>query len=138
MKTIKKKVYFTYLVQEFNAFVIEKSEKWWKPSRVAEKRDRVSPDYKDRYILAKSEDDAIKKYKERYKWKDFDGVISVWYEGFNGYPCVNKKNPDYKYTVLAKESTATLNKLMKEMRADEFLEYCRQEMIPIEAAITEK
>lgn len=132
---MKKKIFKTYVAQAFNALVIEESDKWYIPDKIVEKRDYVKG--YEHYILAESEEDAIAKHKERYNWNDFDGIIDLWYGAFGTYPCLNKKNPELDYRVIATEVHPSLNKLKEEMRADEFLEYCRQEMYPLEVVLSE-
>lgn len=132
---MKKRIYKTFVAQEFNAFVVEKSEKWYIPNKIVERRDRVA-NFKH-YILAETEDEAIEKYKERYKWNDFDCIIDPWYGGLScRYPCLNKKNPEFDYRVGAIEVHPSLDALKKDMRADEFLAYCKQEMMPLEVALS--
>lgn len=87
--------------------------------------------------MAESEEEAVRKYKERRKWNNFKRVIDPWWGCLSSYPCLNKKNPDYKYEVIAQASHANLNFLKDEMWADEFLEYCRQKMYPIEIVLSE-
>ena len=134
---MKKKIYKVYVIQAFNAYVIEESKKWYIPDTIVEKREYVSNF--DHYILAETKKEAIEKYKERYRWKDFDYIIDPWYEGvLSRYPQLNKKNPEFDCRVGATEVYPTFNTLKEELRADEFLEYCRQEMLPLEVVLCEK
>lgn len=132
---MKKKIFKTYVAQEFNALDIEKSGKWYISNKVVEKRDRVINF--EHYILAATKEEAIIKHKERYQWDGFNGLIDVWY-AFGGYPCLNKKNPEFTYDVIAEEVHPSFDILKREMRSDEFLEYCRQEMFPLEVILCEK
>lgn len=132
---IKKKVYRTYLTQEFNAFVIVDSGKWYKPNKVVEKREKVTSSIFDAYILASNKRDAIEKYKEKYYWDDYKFVIDPFWGDYFGYPRLNVDKPEFKYSVNAVEAHKSFDYLRKEMRADEFLEYCRQEMYPVEVVL---
>ena len=135
---MKKKIYKTYVKQSFNAILIEEYKKWFFTfEKFVDKRDSVTNF--EHYILAESEEEAIEKYKERYYWNDFDYLIDPWYRGLiSGYPKVNKKNPEFEYEVCAYEVYPSINKLKEKMRADEFLEYCRQEMMPLEVVLCDK
>ena len=133
---MKKKIYETFVKQTFNAFFKEKSDKWYIPCKIVEKRDSVT--YYDAYILAESKEKAIEIYKERYYWNDFDKVINPWYGQFSTFPWVNTKNPEFEYEVCAKEIHPKIESLKANMRADEFLEYCRQEMMPLEVVLGDK
>ena len=133
---MKKKIYEVCVVQSFNALVWKDSGKWYIPGKEVEKRDTVS-NFKE-YILAETKEEAIKKYKDRYNWNNFDCVIDPHYGFWHAYPCLNEKNPEFEYKVKATEVHPTFKKLQKEMRADEFLEYCRQEMMPLEVVLCEK
>lgn len=138
----KKKIYLTWLEQSFNAFDIEESSgKWYKPNKVIEKRDTIRPSDRKHYILASTMEEAISKYKDRYKTEGFNYVIDSWYGCFmDTYPRCNKKNPQFEYKVCAEEVNLipTFDTLKKELRADEFLEYCRQQMFPLEVVIADK
>lgn len=132
---MKKKIFETYVKQSFNALDLEESGKWYIPDKVIEKRDYVYG--LEHYILAETVEEAIEKYKKRYNWNDFDYVISPYGSWLNNYPCVNEKNPEFNYTVHAIEKCPSIDVLKEDMSADEFFEYCRQEMFPLEVVLSE-
>ena len=123
--------------QTFNALDIEDSGKWYKPDRIKEFKDSVKNF--EHLIFASDLEEAIEKYKERYCW-NFKYCIDVWYEPIcNSYPKINRENPEYKCTVEGYEiKNYTFNELKKELIASEFMEYCRQELYPIEVLLSEK
>jgi hypothetical protein len=133
---MKKKIYKTYVKQSFNAIHKETYKKWFLYlDKLVEKRDSVTNF--EHYMLVESKEEAIELYKNRYKWNDFEYVIDYDY-GFWGFPKVNKENPDIKYEVCAYEVHPSINRLKEEMIADDFFEYCRQEMMPLEVVLCDK
>lgn len=138
MKTIeKKKIFNVYVQQTFNALDIEDSGKWYKPNKVKEFRETVENfEYP---ILANGLEEAIEKYKERYNWDYTTFCINGWYGAFHSsYPKINKKNPEYERAVVGYETKGyTFNELKKKLMASDFMEYCRQEMYPIEVILAE-
>lgn len=139
MKAIgKKKIFNVYVQQTFNALDIEDSGKWYKPNKIKEFRDTV--ENFEHLILANNLEEAIEKYKERYNWNHTGCCIDFWYEPIcASYPKINDKNPEYECTVVGYETKGcTFNKLKKELRASDFMEYCRQELYPIEVILSEK
>lgn len=136
----KKKIFKIYVQQTFNALDIEDSGKWYKPDKIKEFRDTV--ENFEHLILANNLEEAIEKYKERYNWNYTSSCIDVWY-GYglfnSSYPKINDRNPEYECTVVGYETKGyTFNKLKNELRASDFMEYCRQELYPIEVILAEK
>lgn len=80
-------------------------------------------------------EEAIYKYKNRYKWNYTDRCIGNF---MSPYPKVNAQNPQYTCEVIGKEVTDyTFDYLSRKLIASEFLEYCRQELYLIEKVLTE-
>lgn len=124
-----------YVQQTFNALDIEDSGKWYKPDRIKEFRDTVKNF--EHLILANNLEAAIEKYKQRYHW-NYKCCIDGWYEPIASYPKINRKNPGYECTVVGCEiKNCTFDKLKKELIASEFMEYCKQELYPIEIVLSD-
>lgn len=96
------------------------------------KREKLSSDItyiKQRLVLAESEEEAIKLYDKRYYWKDAK---------LNPYKTLWESDSNFELTkneLVAKKVMKSFEYLKENMRADEFLEYCKQELYPIEVVM---
>lgn len=126
----KYKIYLCSITQSFNYN--------WDSSRWFEKivhTDRmISGDLLERYILARTKQEAIEKYKNRYEW-EFDKPLNYFWN-WNNFKYVSN-TPNWEHEVVAKLVNPTFNKLKEKLRAEEFLLYCKQEMYPLEVLIKE-
>lgn len=81
--------------------------------------------------------EAIEKYKNRFNWNHTDFCIDGWY-GCMSYDHVDRKNPDFHCEVNGRENNKhTFNELKKLLRASEFINYCKQELYPIEIILAD-
>lgn len=114
-----KKIFNTYISQTFKWY-----DKWlfYKPKHLKENFEEVTA--YDQPTLANTPEEAIEKYVSRYE-TEFDRVADVWWMCFErgGIKCYDFVNEVKAYPVMH-----TFNYLKEHMRADEFLEYCKQEL----------
>lgn len=85
---------------------------------------------KKRIIFALNKDDAIKQYEERYKinYGEFLGICCGYY-GMRSYSYMkNLKNEIICHEV----NCYSFDYLKEHMRSCDFIEYCKQELYPIE------
>lgn len=128
----KLKVFQSVVIQTFDYCYYE--HKWFKKITRTDNYEAIE---KARYILAKDETEAIEIYKQRYKW-EFDYPI----ETFWSYDAVGmfedawlSENPNFKHEVRAIEKHPSFEFLKNNLRAEELLSFCKQEMYPIEVLI---
>lgn len=118
-----KKIYNTYIEQTF---------KWREKCFLSKKKEYTETvTGNECLILAESIEDAIQKYSKRYK-TNLDDVVDIWWNFLyrNSIKCY-----DFVNEVKACQVMRTFNYLKENMRADEFLEYCKQELYPIGVVI---
>lgn len=127
----KYKVFRVYIEQSFDYFWYE--WKWFK--RVTKFNRYVSDEKKVKYILAKTEEESINIYKARYRTEYDYPLEYLW--NWNGIDITDRISdiPNWKHEVLAYEVHPTLDKLRKELRAEELFMYAKQEMYPVEVLI---
>ncbi len=124
---MKKKIYLVYVEQSFNAIGNAPKEKWYERSRKRQRRVVVDNKRYERLILATSLNEAVEIYKRRYR-TEFDYVIdSFW--NWDSCEWLDEKNPDFQHIVKGYETMYIFDTLKKKMWADEFLEYCKQELL---------
>ncbi|MBU5331765.1 hypothetical protein KQI61_06110 [Anaerocolumna aminovalerica] len=127
----KYKIYLCYIEQSFDYCWHE-----WKWFKRTLKTDRYfTGKCIKRYILAKTTDEAITKYKERYKCEYNEPLEFKWYWMTGDMLSFLSDNPNWNHEVKAYEVHPTFDTLKKELRAEELLEYCKQEMYPIEVLV---
>ena len=128
MKEKTYKIYKAYVSQTFDTY--------WNEGKIFRKRKVVGTDTVkeyERYIMARSKEEAIEFYKERYEW-EFDYCINhFWHWRSDGVHM--SILPNFKNEVNAYEVHPTFNTLKEKLRGDDFLMYCRQEMYPIEVLL---
>ncbi len=93
------------------------------------KREKLKSDVTylwDHLILAENEDKAVEIYDKRYNWKDSElSPFLTFMQDRNNFELIRNE-------LVAKKLNPTFNYLKENMRADDFLEYCKQELYPIE------
>lgn len=140
-----KKVYIIRLVQSFNALKKTTSLRdFLKRIKYEDKTYRHTVYGNYECVYAEDEEDACEIYKKRYPYKDIDYVIDYWYgSGYGDYDyddsnCVlDKDNPEFSYEVEAqsKEEELTIKELKKYLTGEDFLEFCKDRLHPIETII---
>ena len=94
---------------------------------------------REKYIYTESEKGAKLLYEKRYPVSKIDDIIDsfygTWadeYEGFELY----KENPCFSYSLDAEViENMTLNEMKKYLTADDFLEYCKDRLYPINVVV---
>ena len=94
---------------------------------------------REKYIYTESEKQAKLLYEKRYPVSKIDDIIDSFYgacgdeyEGFELY----KENPCFSYSLDVEViENMTLNEMKKYLTADDFLEYCKDHLYPIEVVI---
>lgn len=122
----------------FQVAVIQTFDYCWYEHRWFKKKILKTKTYKaygkEKYILAKTDTEAINIYKRRYKW-EFDYPIErLWYWSENGVYEYAKlsETPNFKHEVGAVEKHPSFEFLKKHLRAEDLLAFCKQEMYPVE------
>jgi hypothetical protein len=121
----KYKIYSVWIKQTFNVYSYE--WKWFK--RYKKTRIETVEDNEE-YIMAKSKEEAIRLYKERYVW-DYNECICCCWDLLHDFT-YKAKEPNYQNIIMAYEIHPTFEELKAKLRGDDFLAYCKQEMYPIE------
>lgn len=95
---------------------------------------------REKYIYSESEKQAKSLYEKRYPVSKIDKIIDSFYgtwaddehERFELY----KENPCFSYSLDTDViENMTLNDMKKYLSADDFLEYCKDRLYPINAVI---
>ena len=95
---------------------------------------------REKYIYAESEKQAKSLYEKRYPVSKIDKIIDSFYgtwaddehERFELY----KENPCFSYSLDTDViENMTLNDMKKYLSADDFLEYCKDHLYPIDVVI---
>ena len=95
---------------------------------------------REKYIYAETEMQAKLLYEKRYPVSKIDNIIDSFYgtwaddehEGFKLY----KENPCFSYSLNTEVvENMTLNEMKKYLTADDFLEYCKDRLYPINVVI---
>ena len=94
---------------------------------------------REKYIYAESEKQAKLLYEKRYPVSKIDNIIDFFYgtccdeyKGFELY----KENPCFSYSLDTKViENMTLNWMKNYLTADDFLEYCKDHLYPINVVI---
>ena len=96
----------------------------WKLKDVKRGERTNHDDYKP--IFAHSEEEAIEKYKKRYDWEN----AKPWWE-FD----LEVRNLMTTVEIVSRKNNYTFNQLKEEMNSQDFLEYCRQELLGVEEVV---
>lgn len=95
---------------------------------------------REKYIYTESEKQAKLLYEKRYPVSKIDDIIDSVYgtwaddehEGFKLY----KENPCFSYSLDTEVvENMTLNEMKKYLTADDFLEYCKDRLYPINVVV---
>lgn len=137
-----KKIYKVTLIQGFNAHQRKYS---WIDLFINRKRYENKIYYhtvtgREKYIYAETEKQAKLLYEKRYPVSKIDKIIDSFYgtwaddehEGFE----LCKENPCFSYSLDTDViENMTLNDMNKYLSADDFLEYCKDHLYPIDVVI---
>ena len=128
-----KKVYLVRLAQSFNTRKeITSLRDFLKHIKHENKTYRHTVYGRYEFVYAKNEEEACEIYKNRYPYKDIDYVIDYWYgSGYRDY------DYEFSYEVEAqsKEEELTIKELKKYLTGEDFLEFCKDRLYPIEMII---
>lgn len=94
----------------------------------------------EKYIYAESEKQAKLLYEKRYPVSKIDYVIDLYYgtwaDGKHKSFELYKENPCFSYSLDAEiVENMTLNYMKKYLIADDFLEYCKDRLYPINVVV---
>lgn len=95
---------------------------------------------REKYIYAESEKQAKSLYEKRYPVSKIDKIIDsfygTWADGEHELFELYKENPCFSYSLDAEiVENMTLNEMKKYLTADDFLEYCKDRLYPINVVI---
>jgi len=80
-------------------------------------------------IFAKSSEEAILKYQNRYKWET--RTPPWWFRDVSE----ELRNVSHTVEIYSDANNYTFDKLKQEMNSQDFLEYCRQELLSVQEII---
>lgn len=137
-----KKIYRVTLIQGFNAHQRKYSwiDLFINRTRYENKIYYHTVTGREKYIYAESEKQAKSLYEKRYPVSKIDKIIDSFYgtwaddehERFELY----KENPCFSYSLDTDViENMTLNDMKKYLSADDFLEYCKDHLYPIDVVI---
>lgn len=91
---------------------------------------------REKYIYTESENQAKLLYEKRYPVSKIDSIISSFYGSWDDYEHESfelyKENPCFSYSLDAEViENMTLNGMKNYLTADDFLEYCKDHLYPI-------
>ena len=131
-----KKIYKVTLIQGFNAH--QRKETSLLDAILNRTRYKKEICYhqvtgREKYIYAESDKQAKLLYEKRYPVSKIDYVVDPYYGiSFELY----KENPCFSYSLDTEVvENMTLNEMKKYLTADDFLEYCKDCLYPINAVI---
>lgn len=131
-----KKIYKVTLIQGFNAH--QRKETSLLDAILNRTRYKKEICYhqvtgREKYIYAESDKQAKLLYEKRYPVSKIDYVVDPYYGiSFELY----KENPCFSYSLDTEVvENMTLNEMKKYLTADDFLEYCKDRLYPIEVVI---
>lgn len=95
---------------------------------------------REKYIYTESEKQAKLLYEKRYPVSKIDSIINSFYGSWADYEHKSfelyKENPCFSYSLDAKViENMTLNGMKNYLTADDFLEYCKDHLYPINVVI---
>lgn len=91
---------------------------------------------REKYIYTESEKQAKLLYEKRYPVSKIDSIISSFYGSWDDYEHESfelyKENPCFSYSLDVEViENMTLNGMKNYLTADDFLEYCKDHLYPI-------
>ena len=137
-----KKIYKVILTQEFNAH----KRKETSLMDVFLNRTRYENEIcyhhvtgREKYIYTESEKQAKLLYEKRYPVSKIDNIIDyfygAWGDEYVGFE-LYKENPCFSYSLDTEViENMTLNEMKNYLTADDFLEYCKDHLYPINVVI---
>lgn len=95
---------------------------------------------REKYIYAESEKQAKSLYEKRYPVSKIDNIIDsfygTWADGEHELFELYKENPCFSYSLDTEVvENMTLNEMKKYLTADDFLEYCKDRLYPINVVV---
>nr|DAP47787.1 MAG TPA: hypothetical protein [Caudoviricetes sp.] len=137
-----KKIYKVILTQGFNAHKREQTsfmDIFLNRTRYENKICYHHVTGREKYIYTESEKQAKLLYEKRYPVSKIDNIINSFYgswgdehERFELY----KENPCFSYSLDTEVvENMTLNEMKNYLTADDFLEYCKDHLYPINVVI---
>lgn len=95
---------------------------------------------REKYIYTESEKQAKLLYEKRYPVSKIDSIINSFYGSWDDYEHKSfelyKENPCFSYSLDAEViENMTLNGMKNYLTADDFLEYCKDHLYPINVVI---
>ena len=135
-----KKIYRVALIQGFNAHQRSWIDFFINRTRYENKIYYHTVTGKEKLVYAETEMQAKLLYEKRYPVSKIDYIIDPYYgtlvdgehESFELY----KENPCFSYSLDAEiVENMTLNDMKKYLTADDFLEYCKDRLYPINVVI---
>ena len=95
---------------------------------------------REKYIYTESEKQAKLLYEKRYPVSKIDNIIDsfygTWADGEHESFELYKENPCFSYSLDAEiVENITLNGMKNYLTADDFLEYCKDRLYPIEVVV---
>lgn len=95
---------------------------------------------REKYIYTESEKQAKLLYEKRYPVSKIDSIINSFYGSWDDYEHESfelyKENPCFSYSLDAEViENMTLNGMKNYLTADDFLEYCKDHLYPINVVI---
>lgn len=128
---MKKKIFEIVTEQTFNALDIERRK--FKLPVIKGYREKVYGI--EKFILAYTLEEAIKKYQERYNWNKKDECIDYFGRYGFEYPKISSI-PQFVCEVKGYEvKHIPFDKLKEKLHVSDFLEYCRQELYSPETVL---
>lgn len=130
-----KKIYKVILIQSFNAH--QRKYSWTdlfiNRTRYKNKIYHHTVTGREKYIYAETEKQAKLLYEKRYPVSKIDYVVDPYYGiSFELY----KENPCFSYSLDAEViENMSLNEMKKYLTADDFLEYCKDRLYPINVVV---
>lgn len=130
-----KKIYKVTLIQSFNAH--QRKYSWTdlfiNRTRYKNKIYHHTVTGREKYIYAETEKQAKLLYEKRYPVSKIDYVVDPYYGiSFELY----KENPCFSYLLDAEViENMSLNEMKKYLTADDFLEYCKDRLYPINVVV---
>lgn len=95
---------------------------------------------REKYIYAETEMQAKLLYEKRYPVSKIDNIIDsfygTWADGEHESFELYKENPCFSYSLDTEVvENMTLNEMKKYLTADDFLEYCKDRLYPINVVV---
>lgn len=138
-----KKIYKVILTQGFNAHKRKETSSmdiFLNRTRYENKICYHHVTGREKYIYTESEKQAKLLYEKRYPVSKIDNIINSFYGSWADYEHerfeLYKENPCFSYSLDAEVvENMTLNEMKNYLTADDFLEYCKDHLYPINVVI---